>query len=70
MSPWLARQAEAREGRYAAVADLVIDVDDLTVEATAERILVIPSHGLNPAAGGRVRSLAVEPLGSIGRSRA
>lgn len=36
---WLARQAETREGLYAALADLVIDVDDLPPEAAVARII-------------------------------
>ena len=36
---WLRQQAAAREALYAGVADLVIDVDDLTPEAVADDIL-------------------------------
>ena len=36
---WLVRQAETRESLYAAIADLVIDVDDLPPERVAGRII-------------------------------
>jgi len=36
---WLIRQAEARESLYAALAGLVIDVDDLSPESVAQRIV-------------------------------
>lgn len=45
---WLASRAAAREPVYATVADLVVDVDDRTVEEVVERIvaaLAEPSAG-------------------------
>lgn len=36
---WLTRQAEAREQLYADLADLTIDVDQLTPEGVADRII-------------------------------
>jgi len=36
---WLVRQAEARERLYTAIADLIIDVDDLSAESVAGRIV-------------------------------
>jgi shikimate kinase len=36
---WLTRQAQAREGAYRALADLTIDVDDLSADEVADRIL-------------------------------